>query len=95
MVNTALHGWDMIDADHYFTWVESSNTNVYLAEINGIAVSTCAIIQNNNAASLEFVSTLKEYRRRKAAALIPQDVVLHKLFIVMNKCPKRVFEMSR
>lgn len=70
VVNTALHGWDMIDADHYFTWVESSNINVYLAEINGIAVSTCATIQNNNAASLEFVSTLKEYRRRKAAALL-------------------------
>ena len=70
VVNTALHGWDMIDAEHYFTWVESNNINIYLAEINGIAVSTCATIQNNNTASLEFVSTLKEYRRRKAAALL-------------------------
>lgn len=70
VVNTALHGWDMIDADHYFTWVESNNINIYLAEMNGIAVSTCATIQNNNAASLEFVSTLKEHRRRKAAALL-------------------------
>lgn len=70
VVNTALHGWDMIDADHYFTWVKSNNINIYLAEIIGIAVSTCATIQNNNTASLEFVSTLKEYRRRKAAALL-------------------------
>ena len=70
VVNTALHGWDMIDADHYFTWVESNNINIYLAEINGIAVSTCATIQNNNTASLEFVSTLEEYRRRQAAALL-------------------------
>lgn len=23
VVNTALHGWDMIDAEHYFRWVES------------------------------------------------------------------------
>lgn len=68
VVNTALHGWDMIDADHYFTWVESNNISIYLAEINGLAVSTCATIQNNNTASLEFVSTLEKYRRRKAAA---------------------------
>ncbi len=61
MVNTALHGWDMIDAEHYFRWVESININIYLAEINGIADSTCETIQNNNTASLEFVSTLKEY----------------------------------
>ncbi|MCI9071817.1 MAG: GNAT family N-acetyltransferase [Lachnospiraceae bacterium] len=67
VVNSALHGWDMIDADHYFTWVESNNINIYLAEMNGIVVSTCATIQNNNTASLEFVSTLEEYRRKKAA----------------------------
>ena len=70
MVNTALHGWEMIDAEHYFTWVESNNINIYLAEIDGIAVSTCATIQNGNTGSLEFVSTLEEYRRRKAAALL-------------------------
>lgn len=68
VVNTALHGWDMIDAEHYFRWVESNNINIYLAEMNGIAVSTCATIQNNKTGSLEFVSTLKEYRRRKVAA---------------------------
>lgn len=68
VVNTALHGWDMIDADHYFTWVESEHINIWMAEIDGTAVSTCATIQNDNTASLEFVSTLEEYRRRKAAA---------------------------
>lgn len=68
VVNTALHGWDMIDAEHYFTWVKSSNINIYLAKINGIAVSTCATMQHGSFASLEFVSTLKEYRRKKAAA---------------------------
>lgn len=70
VVNTALHGWDMIDAEHYFTWVESNNISVYLAEIDGIAVSTCATIQNENASSLEFVSTLEQYRRRKAAIML-------------------------
>ena len=70
VVNTALHGWDMIDAEHYFTWVKSENINIYLADINGVAVSTCATIQNGNTSSLEFVSTLEQYRRKKAAALL-------------------------
>lgn len=68
VVNTALHGWEMIDAEHYFTWVESNNINIYLAEMDGVAVSTCATIQNGNTGSLEFVSTLEKYRRKKAAA---------------------------
>ena len=70
VVNTALHGWEMIDAEHYFTWVKDEHINIYLAEIDGVAVSTCATIQNGNTASLEFVSTLEQYRRKKAAALL-------------------------
>lgn len=70
VVNTALHGWDMIDAEHYFTWVKNKHIKFYLAEIDGGAASTCATIQNGNTASLEFVSTLEQYRRKKAAALL-------------------------
>lgn len=70
IVNTALHGWDMIDAEHYFAWVRSENIKVYLAEMDGTAVATCATIQNGNTGSLEFVSTLEPYRRRKVAALL-------------------------
>ena len=42
----------------------------YLAEIDGKAVSTAATIQTGDTASLEFVSTLEEYRRRKAAIIL-------------------------
>lgn len=70
VVNTALHGWEMIDAEHYFTWVKDENINIYLAKIDGVAVSTCATIQNGNTSSLEFVSTLEQYRRKKAASLL-------------------------
>lgn len=70
VVNTALHGWNMIDAEHYFTWVQENSVKIYLAEIDGVAVSTCATIQNESTASLEFVSTLEQYRRKKAAALL-------------------------
>ena len=59
VVNTALHGWNMIDAEHYFSWVKSDKIKIYSAKINGITVSTCATIQNGDTASLEFVSTLE------------------------------------
>lgn len=75
VVNTALHGWDMIDAEHYFTWVTTEHIKIYLAEIDGVTVSTCATIQNGNTASLEFVSTLEQYRRRKAAALLSSHAI--------------------
>ncbi|MDE6675728.1 MAG: GNAT family N-acetyltransferase, partial [Acetatifactor sp.] len=75
VVNTALHGWDMIDAEHYFTWEENEDIKIYLAEIDGVAVSTCATIQNGNTASLEFVSTLEQYRRKKAAALLSSRAI--------------------
>lgn len=67
VVNTALHGWAMIDAEHYYKWVETGRVSIYMAEICGTAVSTAATIRNGRAASLEFVSTLLEYRRQKAA----------------------------
>ena len=70
IVNTALHGWEMIDAENYYTWVENENIDLYLGEIEGIPVSTAMTIRNGDTASLEFVSTLEEYRRRKVASVI-------------------------
>lgn len=67
IVNTALHGWDMIDAENYYTWVKNKRFRFYLGEIDGIPVSTAATIRNSNTASLEFVSTLEEYRRHGVA----------------------------
>lgn len=63
VVNTALHGWNMIDVEHYFTWVSQSNLSFYVGYINDSPVSTAATIQENESSSLEFVSTLSEYRR--------------------------------
>lgn len=70
VVNTALHGWEMIDARHYFVWAESEDIKLYLCEMDGMAVSTAATIRTGDTASLEFVSTLEEYRRRGAAAAV-------------------------
>lgn len=70
VVNTALHGWDMIDPENYFIWVGEKRFNFYLGEINGVPVSTAATIQNGDTGSLEFVSTLSEFRHRGAAATV-------------------------
>lgn len=67
VVNTALHGWKMIDAEHYLVWLGQQNIRFYLAELDGMPVSTAATIQNGETASLEFVSTLEKYRRKGAA----------------------------
>lgn len=40
-----------------------------LGEIDGVPVSTAATLRSGGVASLEFVSTLEEYRRRGAAAV--------------------------
>lgn len=79
IVNTALHGWEMIDAENYYTWFENGVYDFYLAEIGGIPVSTVATIRCGDTASLEFVSTLNEYRRRKAAITV-STMVLNELF---------------
>lgn len=70
VVNIALHGWEMIDADNYYAWVENENFDLYLGEIDGISVSTAATIRNGDTASLEFVSTLEEHRRKKVASVV-------------------------
>ena len=57
----------MIDAEHYSSWIEQDNIRLFLAEIDGVPVSTAATIQTGSTASLEFVSALKEHRRQKAA----------------------------
>lgn len=70
IVNIALHGWDLLTAEHYTIWFERKEFAFYLGYIGEIPVSTVAIIQDGKNASLEFVSTLKEYRNRGAACAV-------------------------
>ncbi|HOG02023.1 MAG TPA: GNAT family N-acetyltransferase [Clostridia bacterium] len=67
VVNTALHGWDLLTIEHYSIWLNRGELSFYLGYINGIPVSTAAAIQNGRTASLEFVSTLVQYRKQGAA----------------------------
>ncbi len=63
-VNTALHGWDLLTPEKYYNWVSSNNMAFYLAYLEGTPVATSATIQNGKSGSVEFVSTLEEYRNR-------------------------------
>ena len=90
-VNAALHGWEMIDGEHYYIWVRDGHLQIYLGLIEGVPVSTAATIQTGTEASLEFVSTLPEYRRQGAAASLC-SAALEALFangaaaVTLNAC---------
>lgn len=66
VVNTALHGWDMLTIEHYSAWLVREEFAFYLGYIDGVPVSTVATIRNGNSAGVEFVSTLREYHGRGA-----------------------------
>lgn len=70
IVNSALHRCNLIDAEHYFTWVLQSNLSFYIGYLNGVPISTAATITDQDNASLEFVSTLEEYRRQGACTAV-------------------------
>lgn len=96
VVNTALHGWAMIDTENYYLWVENENIDIYLGEIDGIPVSTAATIRSGDTASLEFVSTTEEYRRRKIASVVCSNA-LAELFakgveeVTLSACGESVY----
>lgn len=67
VVNEALHGWELLTTEHYCIWLEREEYTFYLGFLNGIPVCTAATIKDGSKASLEFVSTLKEYRKNGVA----------------------------
>lgn len=70
VVNKALHGWDMLSMKHYSSWLLHKDISFYLAYWNGKPAATVCTIQSDDTASVEFVSTLEEYRNRGIATEI-------------------------
>jgi GNAT superfamily N-acetyltransferase len=97
VVNTALHGWDLLAIEHYAVWLKHDALSFYLGYIDGKPVSTAATISNGKSASLEFVSTTKEYRNRGAASAVCskalRDVQLKGAGIVTLRCGFDVHRM--
>jgi hypothetical protein len=48
VVNTALHDWDMIDAEHYYKCVTDGMFSFYMAFMEGTAVATAAARLDGN-----------------------------------------------
>lgn len=64
VVNEALHGWPLLTLDNYSSWLNHKEFSFYLAYHNQIPVSTLATFQYKDNASIEFMSTLEQYRNQ-------------------------------
>ncbi len=75
VVNEALIGWSMLSIEHYHTWISCDGLSFYLAYCDGTPIATVLTIQDGDAASVEFVSTLKEYRNQGAATTVCMEAL--------------------
>ncbi len=75
VVNEALHGWELLSTEHYCSWLHHSPLAFYLGYHNGTPIATAATLQDGKTASLEFISTLKEYRHQGAATALCTEAV--------------------
>ncbi|MEK3756976.1 GNAT family N-acetyltransferase [Paenibacillus sp. FSL P4-0338] len=69
-MNEALHGWPMLNQAYYEFWLSRSELSFYLAYLDGVPIATSAAMQTGNQASIEFVSTLQQYRNQGAASAL-------------------------
>ena len=70
VVNEALHGWNLLTAEHYGAWLSCTPLTFYLAYLDGTPAATVATFRDGDRASVEFVSTKKAYRRQGAATAV-------------------------
>ncbi len=70
VVNEALHGWQLLSTERYHPWLQHDALSFYLGYCDGRPIATLATIQDGEAASVEFVSTLEQYRRQGAATAL-------------------------
>jgi len=60
---------DIHPVNHYY-WCEKGRLSPYIAYCNDTPAAVAAIMNNNGIASLEFVATLEEYRRKGMARAV-------------------------
>jgi GNAT superfamily N-acetyltransferase len=69
--NQLLHGgYPIIHPENHYHLSEEEIMPCYIAYYNGAAAAVCSIINNKDIASLEFVCTLEEYRRKGLAKAV-------------------------
>ena len=70
IVNGALFKEQLFSYEQYLDLFNLNNTYFYLAYYNNQPVATCLLIAEQDLVTVEFVSTLKEYRNRGIATAI-------------------------
>jgi len=66
--NEILHGgYPIMHPENHYHLSQSGIMPCYIAYFNGIPAAGCSIMNNNGVSSLEFVATVKEYRRKGVA----------------------------
>jgi GNAT superfamily N-acetyltransferase len=69
--NQLLHGgYPIIHPENHYHLCEEEIMPCYIAYYNDAAAAACSIINNKDIASLEFVCTLEEYRRKGLAKAV-------------------------
>jgi len=63
-------GYGDIHSVNHFHWCEKGKLIPYITYYDGKPVAIAAILNNNSIASLEFVATLGEYRRKRLARAV-------------------------
>jgi hypothetical protein len=76
VVNKALHEFDFLNLPQYESWLANPQFRFYLGYAGDYPVSTGAYFLNNNHASLEFISTLKDNRCKGFAGNIIYQMML-------------------
>ncbi len=68
IVNNELHGKELLLAENNIHFLSNQYVTLYLAYLNDIPVATAATMKYGCDASLEFMSTKKEYQRKGIAS---------------------------
>jgi len=63
-------GYSVVHPIHHFTWCEEKGVKCYFLYYDSVPVSVAAIMNHQGAASLEFVGTIPEMRKRGFATAI-------------------------
>ena len=70
ILSEALFEGELITVEQFKDIMTLDNTYFYIGLLNGKPVTTCMTIVDGDTSTLEFVSTLKEYRRRGFASAV-------------------------
>lgn len=70
IANGVLHGGQLLVPDHYYSLCESGKMVCFLGYCGEIPVATSATMNNDGNATLEFIATLPDYRKKGMGTMV-------------------------